>query len=91
MRAKAMFYISAAILMLTLAYHFGATTATAQVGVSNPVVAAGGNDIVFTANGDVYVHSGAGWNDWYLGGNVFGIGPTPAQPSSFGAVKARYR
>ena len=54
---KRVFYASASILTLALAYHLGASTATAQA-PSNPVVAvfmgSGDNLGVVTANGDVF-------------------------------------
>lgn len=88
---KRLFYFSASILMLSLAFHFGYTTAKAQA-PGNPVVAAAGNMAV-TANGDVY--SGNGYIDgvptsWTLRSNVFGGGPTPALKESWGQLKARY-
>jgi hypothetical protein len=91
---KRVFYASASILMLAIAYHLGASTATAQA-PGNPVVGMAGSDVV-TANGDVYVISGipggtATYSHWVLAGNVFGGSPTPATTQSFGALKAKYR
>lgn len=89
-RAKAFFFVCAGVFLLALAYHFGATTATAQA-PGNPIVAAGSNDVVFTANGDVYLSNG-NFGNWSRVSNVFsGSGPTPAQRESWGAVKGRYR
>ncbi len=87
--ARKFFLVSAGILMFALAYHLGATSATAQA-PSNPVVAAFGQaPVVVTANGDVY--QGNGFNGaWTKASNVFG-GPVPSQQSSFGALKARFR
>jgi hypothetical protein len=86
---KRLFYASASILMLALAYHLGASTATAQA-PSNPVVAAYSNYVV-TANGDVYSYPGPSPAvAWSHVANVFS-GATPAAMESFGALKARYR
>lgn len=87
-RAKSFLFVSLGILALAIAYHFGATTATAQA-PGNPVVAAGSNDVVFTANGDVYYNYGSILTTWTLMGNIFS-GPTPAQQESWGSVKSRY-
>jgi hypothetical protein len=94
-KARAFFFVCAGIFLLALAYHFGALNAGAQVGSSNPVVAAipGGvgtfSDYtsVFTANGDHY-----GWNGfaWVHRSNVFS-GPTPATQPTWGQLKSRYR
>ena len=93
MVAKRFFYVSAGILCLALAYHFGAVNATAQA-PGNPVVAYGtgtgpSNFVAVTANGDVY---GAleSQGPWQYTTNIFS-GPTPAQRESFGSTKARYR
>ena len=87
---KRLFYASASILMLALAYHLGAGTATAQA-PSNSVVATG-DGYVFTANGDVYQGGGAGSHStWTRISNVFTGGPTPTATESFGALKAKYR
>ena len=89
---KRMFYASASVLMLALAYHLGAQTASAQT-PGNPVVAAfqttGGYLYAFTANGDVYYNGQGPWTR--IGGNVFGGGPVPTQQETWGATKARYR
>jgi hypothetical protein len=96
MFAKRFFYCSAAILCLALAYHFGATSATAQA-PGNPVVAFIGPGPVYTAaaitaNGDVYATGiSALDHDWTFRANIFGGGPIPVQQESFGSVKARYR
>ncbi len=86
---KRLFYASASVLMLALAYHLGATSATAQA-PGNPVVAGDGLGIAFTANGDVYRNTIADYSAWERVGNVFS-GPTPAQQPSWGEMKARYR
>ena len=91
---KRFFYASAAILMLSLALHFGYSTARAQA-PGNPVVATfgAGTPAVVTANGDVYVNdSGSpGGSLWRRAFNVFtNAGPTPTQHESWGSLKARY-
>jgi hypothetical protein len=96
---KKLFYASASILMLAIAYHLGATTAAAQA-PGNPVVATfsfaayqGGQPAaIVTANGDIYYNaSGVTYQPgWYRLGNVF-TGPTPAAQPTFGQLKARYR
>lgn len=92
---KRFYYASAAVLMLALAYHLGATTAIAQA-PSNPVVAAvkdtGASQyfVVFTANGDVYGCSSGFGGPWVLLSNVFS-GPTPARQTSWGALKGQSR
>jgi hypothetical protein len=77
---KRLFYLSASILMLALAFHFGYTTAKAQA-PGNPVVATFPNGwAVVTANGDVYGSSDA--VTFHHLGNVFSGGPTPALQES---------
>ena len=80
-RARSFFFVCLGILALALAYHFGATTATAQA-PGNPVVAAfATTSAVVTANGDIY-YSGSGYNGPYLRvANVFS-GGAPAQPKA---------
>jgi hypothetical protein len=90
---KRLFYASASILMLALAYHLGASTAGAQA-PGNSVIAGwyvAGNSAVVTANGDVYLGEGGnGIQTWTLYSHVFG-GPVPTTPTTFGALKAKYR
>jgi hypothetical protein len=93
MLAKRFFYVTAGLLCLALAYHLGATSATAQA-PGNPCVAfainsGNGEKWAATANGDTYYFSALG--PVSKGPNLFGVLPTPAQQSTFGAVKARYR
>lgn len=93
MFAKRLFYVSASLFLLALAYHLGASTATAQA-PSNPVVAIGGNTIVVTANGDVYEgtnFSGGAPVTWTLKANVFSGAPVPTHQSSWGALKVQSR
>ena len=85
--AKKFFYVCGGLLMLALAYHFGATTATAQA-PGNPIVAAEPG-MVYTANGDLYVRDAQ--YGYHLTSNVFNGSPTPAKQESWGQVKARYR
>jgi len=94
-KARAFFYVCAGLLCLALAYHLGARSATAQVGSSNPVVAAFLNNgdsraqWAYTANGDVYASGDAG-RTWIHLGNVFSAPTSAAQPT-WGQLKARYR
>ena len=91
MLAKRFFYVCAGLLCLALSYHFGALNATAQA-PGNSVVASFGGALsaVVTANGDVYI-ADQWYGPWTLRSNVFRGGPTPAQSSTFGSVKARWR
>jgi hypothetical protein len=87
---RKVFYVSTSLLMLALAYHLGASTATAQA-PSNPVVAVftgiGDNLDVVTANGGVYgAYSNTG--PWVLRSNIFS-GPTSARQTSWGALKVQ--
>src|SRR5262249_586192 len=90
---KRLFYASAAILMLSLAFHFGYTTARAQA-PGNSVTGIGwagiGAAFAVTANGDTYeMIPSNGTFAWTLVSNVFG-GPTPALHESWGQLKSRY-
>lgn len=87
-------YASAAILMLSLAYHLGAGTAVAQA-PANPVVGIATNNsnniFAITANGDVYTSlDNVPTGPWALASNVFSSGPTPARQESWGQLKSRY-
>jgi hypothetical protein len=90
--AKKFFYVCGGLLMLALAYHFGATTATAQA-PGNPVVGIAYNSGILqavTANGDAYTKLPS--SVWTPSGNVFGGSPpVPDVQQSWGQVKARYR
>ena len=90
---KRRFYLSASILMLALAFHFGYTTAKAQA-PGNPVAAALNPGIIITANGDVYADpnliSPSNATGWQHVTNVFSAGPTPALQESWGQLKSRY-
>jgi hypothetical protein len=94
--AKRFFYASAGILMLALAYHWGATSVIAQtggasvVGVAYTPGLANSSVTAICANGDVYA-ADTQVGPWHLLSNVFAAGPTPVQPSTFGAIKAKYR
>ena len=93
-QARAFFFVCLGILALVLAYHFGATTATAQA-PGNPVVGVAsdpnGFTVAVTSNGDVYRGANNnGGGPYSLLGNIFGSGPTPAQSISIGQLKAKY-
>jgi hypothetical protein len=83
--AKKFFFVCAGIFMLALAYHLGATSATAQA-PSNSVVASfavgsGGYPlVVVTTNGDIYSNpTYCATQPWQHVSNVLGsIGPAPA-------------
>jgi len=89
--ARKFFYVAAALLCLSLAFHFGYTTARAQA-PSNPIVAVESGAFAYAANGDVYMGGGpASHTTWLFLGNVFsGSGPTPALHESWGQLKSRY-
>jgi hypothetical protein len=98
--AKRFFYVCGGILMLALAYHFGATSARAQAGSTGFTGMSVTNDgwvYVMTPNADVYRRLVAGAGVWQSGnpstlvGNFWDGGATSAQPTSFGALKAKYR
>lgn len=93
---KKLFLGSASVLMLALAYHLGASTATAQA-PSNPIanvayVSWPGNGLVaMTTNGDSFFSSDNGAT-WQHAGNVFsGGGPVPSRAQSWGSVKVQQR
>lgn len=94
--SKKFFYVCCGLLMLVLAYHFGAASATAQVAGNQVVGVAGsgnGNGLfmVMAANGDSYFTPDYGQH-WNRYANCFtGTQPTQAQQESWGQVKARYR
>ena len=91
---KNFFYFCAALLCLSLAFHFGYTTARAQA-PGNPAVtlttASGYSDVVLTANGDIYYSPNGALNGpWVHVTNIFSGGPTPALHESWGQLKSRY-
>jgi len=89
--AKKFFYVCGGVLMLALAFHFGAMTATAQA-PGNPVVGiTSGSSGLFavTANGDSYARGAGG--PWFFLGNVFTGAPVEVSQPSWGQVKSRYR
>jgi hypothetical protein len=91
MKARTFMQVSIGILALALAYHFGATSAGAQAGF-NPIVAVEDGGTAYAANGDVYQRTSGGPPFVYtFMGNVFTGTPTPVQPTSFGALKVKYR
>ena len=81
---KRFFYFCAALLCLSLAFHFGYTTAKAQAPGSSVAAAAGGTigTWVFTSNGDAYqALDNAGTMTFVPRGNVFTLAKTrPASP-----------
>ena len=85
-RARSFFFVCVG--SLTLAYHFGATTATARA-PGNPVVCINDAGAVVTANGDLY-YSGNYLNGlpYHLVSNVC-AGATPAQSISIDQLKVR--
>jgi hypothetical protein len=93
--ARKFFYVCAGLFLLTLTYHLGARSATAQA-PGNPIVAVipgtcpENTSVVVTANGDLW---GANYcaSSWTHIGNVFSGGPTPAKQETWGGLKARYR
>ena len=93
MRAKSFLYVCAGIFLLALSYHFGASSAGAQV-PGNPVVTAfpgagaAGNFAIVTAGGDIYAGNELAGMRFLT--NVFS-GATPTTQQSWGQVKARYR
>jgi hypothetical protein len=91
--ARKFFYVCAGLLCLALAYHLGARSATAQA-PGNSIVAAFPASyplqfVAVTANGDFFGAERVG-GPWVHYSNVFS-GPTPANESTFGQLKARYR
>jgi|KBSSwiStaDraftv2_1062776.scaffolds.fasta_scaffold996680_2 hypothetical protein len=93
---KRLFYASAAILMLSLAFHFGYATARAQA-PGNPVVslifvgsgvATPAGFYAMTADGTMY-QSNSGTANWVVFSHISG-GPTPALQESWGQLKSRY-
>lgn len=77
--ARKFFYVCAGLFLLTLSYHFGATTATAQAPASAVVAASGGTigTWVFTSNGDAYqALDNSGTITFIARGNVFAIAKT---------------
>lgn len=94
--AKKFFYVCGGLLMLALAYHFGATSATAQI-AGRPTTALAyngstGQMVALSDLGDVYVSaSGGNMTTWHYEANVFSGGPVQATQPSWGQLKARYR
>jgi hypothetical protein len=91
MRSTTFRNVALGILALALAYAAGARSSHAQA-PGNPLVGiAYGSSAVFvaSANGDTYVTGGGGV--WTYYGNPFAGHPTPAQGTTLGQLKARYR
>ncbi len=96
MSLKRLFYATASILMLALAYHLGAGSATAQAPGNTVVSVSVGTfptyGVAITSNGDVYATDiGTLDRNWTFRQNIFTAGTTPVQRSTLGEVKARYR
>ena len=91
MVARRFFYVCAGLLCLAAAYALGAQTAGAQTGTRTIVSVCGGaqTSLAMTGEGDAFVSYDFGAT-WGFRGNVFG-GPTSAEPSTLGQVKARWR
>lgn len=93
---KRIFYASASVLMLALAYHLGASTVNAQPGSTvTGVTDTGYGVLVMTANGDLYLRTFESPSTLTPGmvslGNYWATGATSAQPSTWGGLKARFR
>lgn len=96
---KKLFYASASILMLALAYHFGAATALGQAGsmVTGFTAVPGGLNLTYyyamTPNGDIYQNNATPLftSAPAFVGNFWGGSPTPAAQPTWGQLKATYR
>ena len=73
--AKKFFFVCGGILMLVLAYTFGANSVVAQSKGGNVVgITVYGNDaLVVTAEGDVYQATNNNADNWTFKANVFGV------------------
>ncbi|TMQ70893.1 MAG: hypothetical protein E6K81_11415 [Candidatus Eisenbacteria bacterium] len=92
---KRVFYASVSVLMLALAFHFGAVSAGAQA-PGNPIAAAfmGINNsymLAITSNGDVYRGGNPQGDVWTYSGNIFSSGPVPTAHETLGGLKVKYR
>src|SRR5262245_18344646 len=84
--------------MLALSYHFGFSTASAQVGSSGfAMTVSSGRVIVFTPSGDVYQRLLGGAGDIFDSsypvsyvGKFWSGGATQTQHESWGQLKTRY-
>jgi len=95
--ARKFFYVCAGMLMLALAYHFGASSVSAQV---EPTIVGAFADncngmIVVTANGNVFVRPNQVCANTFNGapvfaGNFWAGSPTPSARESWGQLKSRY-
>lgn len=90
---KRLFYVSASLLMLALAYHLGAASATAQATGTIVALASDGSGLgrymAVTADGQVFVSNDGGLSLWQTRYGVFGSVPTVE--SSWGALKVKAR
>lgn len=102
--AKRLFFVSAAILMLMVAYHLGTREAEAQSsGAINGLTATAwgqvpgdaGTMYIVTPNGDCFSRRIDGSNNLngsvYYMGNFWGGGTINVQPETWGGVKEKYR
>lgn len=92
---KRLFYSSAIILMLAIAYHLGARNAQAQAGSTISGMAMTTNTVVvMTPNGDCYLETlnsnGNLAPPPYYMGNFWG-GTISVQPETWTGVKEKYR
>jgi hypothetical protein len=87
-RVQTFFYVCGGILALAISFHLGAGNAQGQA-PGNPLVAVS-DTYAYTANGDVY-QATSGRATWVLIGNVFSGGPIPAERTTLGSIKAKYR
>lgn len=93
--AKRLFLVSAAILMLAIAYHLGARNAAAQSGAAIVGFSAYDNGYLFvlTSDGEVYMRRGTttGWTMPLAHvGNVWD-GTVNIQPETWSGMKEKYR
>lgn len=97
--AKRFFYVCAGLLCLALAYHLGASNASAQYGaqVTGYSCTNASAHFVMTANGDLYLLNATfpggplPTSSPQLLGNFWAGAPTPVQQETFGSLKVRYR
>jgi len=99
--ARKFFYVCAGLFLLALSYHFGASTAGAQVAaaqIAGFAIDGGPSGLqhvwVIDVSGNVYRRDTDGTFYDALPahalGSFWGTGPTPALHESWGSLKARY-
>ena len=85
--AKKFFAVCGGLFLLALSWHLGAQNVQAQA-PSNPIVACRDDgNVVFTANGDMYVRNA----QWAFSGNVFAGSSVNVEQHTLGQLKARFR